>query len=67
MKPLSPVPRVALRVAEAAESLGVSPYYFAEHVAPELRWTRRGRVKLVAVAELERWVADNAEYAVERR
>jgi hypothetical protein len=31
----------------------------AEHIAPELKWVRRGRRKLVAVAELERWLKEN--------
>lgn len=55
------VPRLALRPEEACAALGVGPDYFREHVAPELRWTRRGRVKLVAVAELERWLRDTGE------
>ena len=54
------VPRLALRVGEAAEALGVSADYFAEHVAPELRWVRRGALKLCPVTELERWLGENA-------
>lgn len=54
------VPRLALRPEEAAAALGVGTDYFREHVSPELRWTRRGRLKLVAVAELERWLRDTA-------
>ena len=50
------LPRLAFRVGEAAEVLGVSPDFFAEHVAGELRWVRRGTVKLVSRAELERWL-----------
>jgi hypothetical protein len=46
-------PRLALSVTEAAEALGVSPDFFAEHIAPELRVVRRGRRKLIAVRELE--------------
>jgi excisionase family DNA binding protein len=53
-------PRLALSTAEAAAALGVSPDFFAEHVAPELRVVRRGRKKLVAVTELERWLEANA-------
>lgn len=50
------VPTVALRVPEeAATSLGVSVDFFKEHIAPELRIIRRGRLRLVALAELERW------------
>jgi excisionase family DNA binding protein len=55
-----PTPRLALTVAEAAQSLGVSPDFFAEHVAGELRIVRRGRKKLVAVRELEAWLARSA-------
>jgi hypothetical protein len=46
---------------EAAESLGVSWDFFRSHVATELRWARRGRVKLVSVRELERWLEKNSE------
>jgi hypothetical protein len=56
----NPVPRLAFRVGEAASALGVSEDYFAEHVAPELRWVRRGAVKLVARAELEAWLTRSA-------
>jgi hypothetical protein len=57
----TPVPRLALCVGEAARALGVSTDYFAEHIAPELRWVRRGRKKFVSVRELERWLAENSE------
>jgi hypothetical protein len=50
------VPRLAFRVGEAAQALGVSPDFFAEHVAPELKWVRRGAVRLVARAELDAWL-----------
>ena len=50
------VPRLALSVTEAAAALGVSPDFFGEHVAPELRFVRRGRKKLVSVRELESWL-----------
>lgn len=54
------VPRLALSVQEACEALGCGWDFFAEHVAPELRIVRRGRRKLIAVAELERWLDANA-------
>lgn len=54
------VPRLALRPEEAAAALGVGVDYFREHIAHELRWTRRGRLKLVAVSELERWLERSA-------
>jgi hypothetical protein len=36
----------------AARVLGVSEYFFTEHVAPELRCVRRGRLKLYSLHEL---------------
>lgn len=61
------IPRLGLSLTEAAEALGVSPDFFAEHVAHELRVVRRGRRKIVAVAELERWLEREAERALEER
>lgn len=58
-------PRLALSKAEAAESLGVSVDYLEAHVMPELRVVRRGRRRLIAVRELERWLAESAERAGE--
>lgn len=57
----SPIPRLALRVDEAAAALGVSDDFYREHVAPDLRITRRGRVRLVAVTELQAWLEANAD------
>jgi hypothetical protein len=57
---LAPVPRLALDVTEACEALGVSWGFFREHVAPEVRVVRRGRRKLVPVAELQAWLDANA-------
>ena len=54
------VARVALRKAEAARALGVSEDYLEHHILPEVRAVRRGRVVLIAPAELERWVERNA-------
>lgn len=58
------VPRIALRIEEAAVSLGVSGDYFALKIAPDLRIVRDGRMKLVPVAELARWVDENAAFAL---
>jgi len=58
------IARLALSPAEAAEALGVSRDFLDEHVAPELRIVRRGRRKLIAVRELERWLASEAALAV---
>jgi excisionase family DNA binding protein len=49
-------PRLSLSPAEAAATLGVSRDFFDEHVLPELRVTRRGRLILVSVRELEAWL-----------
>lgn len=61
------VPRLALNVEEACASLGVSWDFWQEHIAPDVCVVRRGRRKLVAVRELERWLAENAERVLELR
>lgn len=61
------IPRIALTPAEAAAAIGVGPDFFDENVAPELRLIRRGRKRLVPVRELERWISENAEYALGER
>ena len=53
-------PRLAYSPTEAAAALGVSRDFFDKHVAPELRWIRRGRRKFVAVTGLERWLEEAA-------
>lgn len=60
------IPRLALSPAEAAEALGVSRDFLDEHIAPELRIVRRGRRKLVAIRELERWLCEQAAFTLER-
>jgi excisionase family DNA binding protein len=65
MSEIAPIPRLALRVEEAAAALGVSDDYFRAQIAHELRWTRRGRVKVVAVSELQRWLDETGERALE--
>ena len=59
------LPRLAVDVGEAAQMLGVSRDFFDERVRDELRWVRRGRLKLVAIRELEAWFATNASRALE--
>jgi len=56
----SPVPRLALTAMEAPAALGVSHHFFKAHIAGELRWTRRGAKKLVAVSELQAWLERNS-------
>jgi len=53
------VPCLALSVTAAAKANNVSHDFFAEHVVSELRLVRRGRKKLVAVRELERWLEES--------
>ena len=60
-EPHPSVPRLALSVQEACEALGVSWDFWREHVEPDVRMVRRGRRKLVPVAELERWLEREAE------
>ena len=60
-KPDAPIPRVALTPPEAAAAMGVGPTFFDQEIAPELRLIRRGRKRLVPVAELQRWADENAE------
>jgi excisionase family DNA binding protein len=48
---------------EAAEALGVSVDYFADHIAPEVRMVRNGRTRLVPVSEIQAWLERNAAYA----
>jgi hypothetical protein len=57
--------RLALTRSEAAKSIGMSLDSFERHVQPELRLIRRGKLRLVPVAELERWLEANAERVLE--
>jgi hypothetical protein len=59
----APPARLALTRAEAATSLGVSIDFFDEHIAPELRVVRHGRLRLYPIRQLERWLDDNAARA----
>jgi excisionase family DNA binding protein len=56
---------LALRPEQAANALGVSRSFFFASVLPELRVVRRGRLRLIPVAELERWLDRNAARAFE--
>jgi hypothetical protein len=49
------VPRLALTVSEVLR----------EHIAPELRWVRRGRRNLVSMRELEAWLEREAKRTLE--
>jgi hypothetical protein len=52
---------VAVSRATAATALGVSLTFFSEEIQPELRLVRRKSKVMVPVAELQRWLAENAE------
>ena len=52
----SDVPALALPVEQAAESLGLSQSHFRQHVLPHVRSIKVGRVRIVPVIELERWL-----------
>jgi hypothetical protein len=57
----APVPRLALSREEAAASIGMSIDSFERHVQPSIRMLRLGRLRLVPVRELERWLDNHAE------
>jgi hypothetical protein len=59
--------RLALTPAEAAAAVGCSRDFFDEHIGPELRWIRRGRLKFVAITELEEWLHRSAALTVGQR
>ena len=63
MTEVAPIPRLALSREEAAAALGMSLNSFERHVQPTIRLVRLGRMRLVPVSELERWLAENAERA----
>jgi hypothetical protein len=46
-------------------SIGVSVDFFSEHVQSSLRIIRQGRLVLIPVRELERWVERNAARTIE--
>lgn len=52
----STIPRVALKLDEAAAALGLSIDSFRRHVLPDLRVVEvSARITLVTIRELERW------------
>jgi hypothetical protein len=51
---------LALRKPELALALGCSVDFVDQHVWPELRIVRRGRLALVDVRDVERWLEANA-------
>ncbi len=61
MTDTAPVPRLGLTREEAAASLGMSLDSFERHVQPTLRLVRLGRMRVVPVGELRRWLEEHAE------
>jgi hypothetical protein len=57
--------RLALTKREAAAALGMSIDSFERHVQPELRVVRRGRLRLFALFEIERWLRENGAKTIE--
>jgi len=57
--------RLALTKREAAEALGMSVDSFERHVQPELCVVRRGRLRLFALSEIERWLRENGTKTLE--
>jgi len=64
---IAPVPRLSLKVQEAAEALGVSWDTWKAHIEPDVRLVRIGARKLVPITELQRWLDEHAESTLERR
>jgi excisionase family DNA binding protein len=56
-----PTPPLALSVEQACAALGVSWDTWREHIADDVRIVRIGRRKLIAVAELQRWLDEHGE------
>lgn len=54
-------PRLALSIAEACASLGVSWGFWDQHIAPEIKVCRVGRRQIVAVSELQAWLDQQGE------
>lgn len=52
--------RLALSKVDAANALGVSVDFFEDHIMSEVRIVRRGRRRLIALTELQRWLEANA-------
>ncbi len=57
--------RLAYTKAEAAVALGVSIDTLERHIMAELRVVRRGRLVLIPVSELQRWLEQNAARTLE--
>ena len=58
---VAPAPRLALTRAEAAASLAMSLDSFERYCQPTMRLVRVGRMRLVPVTQLDRWLREHAE------
>ncbi len=67
MSDTAPIPRLALTREEAAASIGMGLDSFERHVQPSIRLVRLGRMRLVPILELERWLDDNAQRTITER
>lgn len=66
MAEIGPIPRVALTREEAAAALGMSLDSFERYVQPSIRMIYAGRMRLVPIAELERWCEQQAKRGTPR-
>jgi hypothetical protein len=57
----APIQRLALTRAEAAEALAMSLDSFERYCQPSMRLVRVGRMRLVPVTELDRWLRQRAD------
>jgi hypothetical protein len=64
-KPSTPL--LALNVEQSCVALGVSHDLWKSDIEHEVRIVRLGRRRLIPVSELQRWLDENAESALERR
>jgi len=56
---------LAVTKAQAANMLGMSVDSFERHVMADLKLIRKGRLVLVPVRELERWLEENAARTID--
>ena len=57
--------RLALTRSEAAAAIAMSVDSFERYVQPELKVVRVGRMRLIQVRELERWLEKHAAHLLE--
>jgi hypothetical protein len=65
VKEQASLPRLAYRVGEAAQVLGMSEDSFSRYVAPRLKWSRFGAVKLVSLRELEAFLERTSAHTLD--